>query len=67
MGPLSAGFLVIAVVDFGLLVWAMRLYRQYPSTALWLATVPLGLLWYDNVVIGLGSTLGEGQLCSLTQ
>jgi len=61
MGPLSAGFLVIAVVDFGLLIWALRLYRQNPSTALWLATVPLGLLWYDNVVIGLGSTLGQGQ------
>lgn len=62
MGPLSAAFLVIAVIDFAVLVWAMRLYRQYPSTALWLAIVPFGLLWYDNVVIGLGSTLGEGQL-----
>ncbi len=62
MGLLSAAFLLIAVADFAVLVWAMRLYRQYPSTALWLATVPFGLLWYDNVVIGLGSTLGEGQL-----
>lgn len=59
---LSIGFLVIAVADFGLLVWALRLNRQYPSTALKLATVPLYLLWFDNVVIGLGSTLGEGDL-----
>lgn len=59
---LSIGFLVIAVVDFAVLVWALRLNRRYPSTALKLATVPLLLLWYDNVVIGLGSTIGEGDL-----
>ena len=59
---LSAAFLVVAVVDFGVLVWAFRLYKQYPSTAQWLATVPLGLLWYDNVIIGIGSTVGEGEL-----
>lgn len=58
----SIGYLVIAVVDFGVLVWALRLYTQYPSTALWLAIMPLILLWFDNVTIGLGSTLGEGPL-----
>jgi hypothetical protein len=62
MGPLSIGFLVIAVVDFALLIWALRLYGKYPSTAQWLATAPLGLLWYDNIVIGIGGTLGEGDL-----
>jgi hypothetical protein len=62
MGLLSVAFLLVAVADFGLLVWALRLNRQYPSTALKLATVPLLLLWYDNLTIGLGSTLGEGEL-----
>lgn len=62
MGLLSIGFLVIAVVDFGVLIWALHLYGKYPSPAQWLATVPLGLLWYDNVVIGIGGTLGEGDL-----
>ena len=61
MGPLSLAFLAIAVADFAVLVWALRLYRRYPSTAQWLATVPLGLLWYDNFVIAIGGTLGEGQ------
>ncbi len=56
----SVGYLIIAVIDFAVLLWAWRLYRQYPSTALWLATVPLYLLWFDNVTIGIGSTLGEG-------
>jgi len=59
---LSAAFLAVAVVDFILLIWALRMYKQYPSAALFLATVPLYLLWYDNVVIGLGSTIGEGDL-----
>jgi hypothetical protein len=44
------------------LLWAWRLYRRYPSTALWLATAPLILMWFDNLTIGLGSTLGEGSL-----
>jgi len=58
----SVGFLAIAVVDFAVLLWALRLYKQYPSTALFLATIPLYLLWFDNVTIGLGSAIGEGAL-----
>lgn len=59
---LSIAFLLVAAIDFGVLIWALRLNRQHPSTALWLATVPLYLLWYDNLVIGLGGTLGQGDL-----
>jgi hypothetical protein len=61
MGLFSVGYLFIAVIDVAVLLWALRLYRQYPSTALWLVSVPLGLMWFDNLTIGLGSTLGEGQ------
>jgi hypothetical protein len=56
----SIAYLVIAVVDFGVLLWALKLQKEFPSTALFLATIPLYLLWYDNFVIGLGSTIGEG-------
>jgi len=62
MGPLSFAFLVIAIVDFALLLWALKLNRQYPSTALKLATVPLLLLWYDNLMISLGGSIGAGDL-----
>lgn len=62
MGAFSIAYLLIAVVDFALLLWAVRLYRAYPSTAQWLVSVPLLLMWYDNLTIGLGSTLGEGDL-----
>jgi hypothetical protein len=59
---LSIGYLVIAVVDFAVLVWAARLCLQYRTNGLIFASIPLTLLWYDNFVIGIGSTLGQGDL-----
>ncbi|MBL8223766.1 MAG: hypothetical protein JNM50_00435 [Chromatiales bacterium] len=58
----SLGFLLIAVVDFAVLVWAARLCLRYRTNGLIFASLPLLLLWYDNFVIGIGSTLGEGGL-----
>ena len=58
----SIGYLIIAVIDIGVLVWALKLHREHPSTALTLATIPLYLMWFDNLTIGLGSTLGEGDV-----
>ena len=58
----SIGYFIIAVIDIGVLVWALKLLKKYPSTALFLSTIPLYLLWYDNFTIGLGGTLGEGGL-----
>ena len=57
----STGYLIIAAIDVAVLLWALRLWKTYPSTALYLATVPLFLMWFDNLTIGLGRTLGEGQ------
>jgi len=51
----SVGYLLIAVVDFALLVWAIKLCRQFPTPSVILATVPLLLLWFDNVTVGLGA------------
>lgn len=58
----SLGFIVIAVVDFAVLVWAARLCIRYRTNGLIFASLPLTLLWYDNFVIGIGNTLGEGEL-----
>ena len=58
----SIGFLIIAVIDFAVLLWALKLWKEVPSTALYLATIPLFLMWFDNLTIGLGSTIGEGTL-----
>lgn len=57
---LSLAYLVIAAIDLALLIWALGQCRRYPSTGLVLATVPLTLLWFDNLTIGIGSTIGEG-------
>lgn len=59
---LSAAYLIIAIVDFGVLLWAVRHCLRYRTNGLLFATLPLLLLWYDNAVIGIGSTLGEGAL-----
>jgi len=58
---LSLGFLAIAVVDFFLLIWAVKMCIRYRTASLYLATIPLTLLWYDNVTIAIGGLLGEGQ------
>jgi len=59
---LSIAYLVIAAVDLALLVWAINQCRKFPSTGLLLATAPLTLLWFDNLTIGIGSTLGAGSV-----
>ncbi|MEZ5565201.1 MAG: hypothetical protein R3F24_06625 [Gammaproteobacteria bacterium] len=59
---LSVAYLLIAVVDFAVLVWAARLCLRYRTNGLIFASIPLTLLWYDNFVIGIGSTLGEGDV-----
>ncbi len=59
---LSAAYLIIAIVDFGVLLWAARHCLRYRTNGLLFAALPLLLLWYDNAVIGIGSTLGEGEL-----
>ena len=59
---LSMGYLVVAVVDIVVLIWAARLCLRYRTNGLIFASLPLILLWYDNFTVGLGSTLGEGDL-----
>ena len=60
----SAGYLLIAAVDIAVLIWAARLCLRYRTNGLIFASFPLLLVWFDNLVIGVGSTLGEGELLS---
>ena len=59
---LSAAYLIIALVDLGVLFLSAGHCLRYRSNGLLFATLPLLLLWYDNAVIAIGSTLGEGAL-----
>jgi len=58
----SLAYLLIALVDIAVLVWAARLCWRFRTNGLIFATIPLLLLWYDNFVIAIGGTLGEGEL-----
>ncbi|MBT8441040.1 MAG: hypothetical protein KJO76_01545 [Gammaproteobacteria bacterium] len=59
---LSIGYIVIAIVDFVILVWAARMCLRYRTSGLIFTSIPLLLLWFDNFTVGIGSTLGEGDL-----
>ncbi len=58
----SIGYLLIAIVDIAVLIWAVRLCLRYRTNGLIFASFPLLLVWFDNVTIGIGRTLGEGDL-----
>jgi uncharacterized membrane protein (UPF0136 family) len=58
----SLGYLLIAIVDVAVLAWAARLCLRYRTSGVIFASFPLLLVWFDNLVIGLGSALGEGHL-----
>ena len=59
---LSLAYLAIAVVDFGILIWAARLCARYRTNGLIFTSLPLLLLWFDNFTVGIGSTPGRGEL-----
>ena len=47
---LSLAYLAIAVVDFGILIWAARLCARYRTNGLIFTSLPLLLLWFDNFI-----------------
>lgn len=56
-------YLAYAVVQFGLWSWGWRAWAKHGRpVALALVLVPATGLWYDNLRIGLGRFLGEGDL-----
>jgi len=57
----SIGYVFIAIVDIAVLWWALQRVREFPTPSMILATLPLSLLWFDNITVALGGTLGEGQ------
>ncbi len=59
---LSALFFVFAVVHVIILVWTIRFWRATRSPTVLMAMMPLLLLWYDCLIIGLGRFIGPGEL-----
>lgn len=56
------GHLGLALVEWLLLGWAIRLWRSSPSLAMMIMPVVLLSLSYDNLVLAIGSWFGAGDL-----
>ena len=58
---MAIALLLLAAVDFGLLIWAVRASTRDPrNTPLVLQTVLLGLLWFDAATVATGGWIGAG-------
>jgi hypothetical protein len=62
---LSAIFLVFAVVHVSILVWTIRFWRETRSSTVLMAMMPLLLLWYDCLMIGIGRFIGPSDLLEM--
>ncbi|MHB1018264.1 MAG: hypothetical protein ACYC2X_10335 [Coriobacteriia bacterium] len=60
MGSYSAGYIVYALLQAALAVWAFRLWRRDRTAGAFMLMLPIAAVWYDNLIIGLGSTIGAG-------
>jgi hypothetical protein len=59
---LSLLFLIMAAMHVIILIWAVSLCRQTRSPVAVMAMLPLLMLWYDCLIIGVGRWLGPGEL-----
>lgn len=55
-------FMAVSLVAMAVLIWSIRLYRDHRDVGFLLLIAPLSLLWFDSMIMGLGSTIGESQL-----
>lgn len=55
-------FLLQAALQTLLCLWLIRLGRETGQPVAWVLLVPQACLVYDNLIVGLGSTLGPGPL-----
>ncbi|EGJ29228.1 MULTISPECIES: hypothetical protein [Moorena] len=56
------GHLSLALVEWVLLAWAIRLWRRSTSLAMIVLPIVLASISYDNLVLAMGSLIGEGDL-----
>lgn len=54
--------LLIALIEWGLIGWAVFVWRQSNSVAMIVLPILLASTSYDNLVLALGSFFGEGEL-----
>lgn len=59
---LTAAYLLYAVAQTALAVWAFRIYRKDPSAGTLTLMLPIAAVVYDNVAVAVGSFVGAGPL-----
>ncbi len=62
---LTAAYVVFALVQLVLGVWAVALYLRRPSIGAFTVALPIVLLVWDNAVVAIGALVGEGELLQL--
>jgi hypothetical protein len=64
------GFYSFAYIGYGILqallaVWAFVLWRKDRTAGAFMLLLPIATVWYDNLILGLGSAIGAGPALEL--
>lgn len=59
---MSAQFLIVAALQTALFVWLVQTYRRTGAIAALIMLLPQLFLVYDNLIVGIGSAIGLGDL-----
>ncbi len=59
---ITAGYLIISIMCFVALFYAVKLWRAHPNAITLFILIPLLFLWIDNFAIAAGRYVGEGAL-----
>jgi hypothetical protein len=62
VGLYSIGYIVYGFLQAALAVWAIALWRRDRTAGAFMLLLPIATVWYDNLIIGLGGTIGAGPL-----
>lgn len=60
MGLYSLGYIAYGALQAALAVWAFTMWRRDRTAGAFMLLLPIAAVWYDNLIIGLGSTIGAG-------
>jgi len=59
---LTAAYIAFALAQLALAIWAFVLFFRRPSLGAFAVALPIALLVWDNAVVALGATVGDGPL-----
>lgn len=60
MGFYTLSYLGFALAQAALAIWGFRVFRQNRTVGALMILLPIATVWYDNLIIALGSYIGAG-------